>query len=61
MAIDYAERSFDPADLPPNNAGLCQPAYEGMLRNVASGRFSDAEALAAVGWAIEWASVNGRW
>lgn len=59
-AIDDAERSFDPADLPANNAGLYQPAYEVMLRNVASGRFSDAEALAAVGWAIEGFQARGN-
>jgi len=60
IAIDDAERSFDPADMPPNNAGLYQPAYEVMLRNVASGRFSDAEALAAVGWAIEGFQARGN-
>jgi site-specific recombinase XerD len=60
MAIDDAERSFDPAELPPNNAGLYQPAYEVMLRNVASGRFSDAEALAAVGWAIDGFQARGN-
>ncbi len=60
VAIDDAERSFDPADLPPNSSGLFQPAYEVMLRNVASGRFSDAEALAAVGWAIEGFQARGN-
>jgi hypothetical protein len=60
IAIDDAERSFDPADLPSNNAVRYQPAYEVMLRNVASGRFSDAEALAAVGWAIEGFQARGN-
>jgi integrase len=60
MAIDDAERSFDPADMPANNAGLYQPAYEVMLRNVASGRFSDAEAHAAVGWAIDGFHARGN-
>ena len=59
MAIDDAERSFDPAEMP-TTAGLFQPAYEVMLRNVASGRFSDAEALAAVGWAIEGFRARGN-
>ena len=60
MAIDDAERSIDPAEMPANNAGLFQPAYEVILRNVASGRFSDAEALAAVGWAIEGFQARGN-
>jgi site-specific recombinase XerD len=59
-AIDDAERSFDPADMPPNNVGLYQPAYEVMLRNVASGRFSNDEALAAVGWAIDGFQARGN-
>lgn len=57
MASDHAERSLDPAEiseLPPgSHAALFQPAYEAVLRNVASGRFSNEEANAAIGWAID--------
>jgi hypothetical protein len=60
MAIDDAERSFDPTEMPSNNAGLYQPAYEVMLRKVASGRFSNEEALAAVGWAIDGFQARGN-
>ncbi|WP_375763092.1 tyrosine-type recombinase/integrase [Bradyrhizobium sp. Pha-3] len=56
LALDDAERSVDPAVIGirlDEHARLFQPAYEVTLRNVASGRFSNEEAAAAVGWAID--------
>jgi integrase len=58
LGRDAAER--DAGEQPALDPAMWRPAHEAILRKIASGRFSDDEASATIGWAIEEFRAKGH-
>lgn len=60
LALDDADRAAYATDLPPADMSAFRPGYEAALRKVVSGKATNDEMAAAVGWIIDAMRENGH-